>query len=235
MGEGPDSQAALAALAQFYVHDGTVGDTLLQVAELACHAAHADMAGITMLLDGKPGTGVFTDPEAPEIDRAQYDDDHGPCLHAFRTRSVIRIDSTEEDPRWPEFAELAASHGIKSTLSIPVTAREEPLAALNLYSRAEANFDEADAERMGVFATHAAFVLANVQLYWDSRQLSENLNEAMRSRATIEHAIGVILASGGRTPDEAFQVLVRASQRTNRKLRDVAAELVERASKRRPI
>ena len=40
------------------------------------------------------------------------------------------------------------------------------------------------------------------------------------------------MAGGGRSPDEAFQVLVRASQRENRKLRDIAAEIVERA--RRP-
>ena len=37
------------------------------------------------------------------------------------------------------------------------------------------------------------------------------------------------MVGGGRSPDEAFQVLVRASQRENRKLRDIAAEIVERA------
>jgi hypothetical protein len=36
------------------------------------------MAGITMLVDGKPGTGVFTDPEAPDIDRSPYDSGRGP-------------------------------------------------------------------------------------------------------------------------------------------------------------
>ncbi len=64
---------------------------------------------------------------------------------------------------------------------------------------------------MLTFATHAAFVFANSQLYWDARQLNENLSEALRSRATIDQAVGIILAGGGRSPDEAFQVLVRAS------------------------
>ncbi len=43
------------------------------LAELACRVAPADMAGITMLVGGKPRTAVFTDSEAPEIDEAQYD------------------------------------------------------------------------------------------------------------------------------------------------------------------
>jgi AmiR/NasT family two-component response regulator len=37
------------------------------------------------------------------------------------------------------------------------------------------------------------------------------------------------MASGGRSPEEAFQILARASQRENRKLRDIAADIVQRA------
>jgi GAF domain-containing protein len=116
---------AFEALARFFVHDVTLGDTLLHVAELACKAGPADMAGITMLVDGAPSTGVFTDSEAPEIDKAQYESGQGPCLDAFRDQSVYRIESTAEDVRWPEFARTAARHGIKSTLSLPITARDE--------------------------------------------------------------------------------------------------------------
>ncbi len=77
-------------------------------------------------------------------------------------------------------------------------------------------------------------MLANAQAYWDARHLSEQLGQAMQFRAVIEQAKGVLMATGGRNADEAFQLLVRASQRENRKLRDVAADLVERAQQRRP-
>jgi GAF domain-containing protein len=220
---------AFGALAQFFVHDGTLGDTLQRVAELACKAGPADMAGITMLVDGVPSTGVFTDAEAPEIDKAQYESGQGPCLDAFRNQSVYRIESTATDPRWPEFVRNAAHHGIKSTLSLPITARDESLGALNLYSRTEAAFSEDDVERMMTFATHSAFVLTNAQVYWDARHLNENLNQAMQSRATIDHAVGIVMATGGKNAEEAFQVLVKASQRQNRKLRDIATEMVRRA------
>jgi GAF domain-containing protein len=230
----PVVDEAVAALAEFFVDDGTIGETLLRVAHLARQIADADMVGLTLLMDGKPRTGVFTDSEAPEIDRAQYDSDKGPCLSALRDLQIYTIDSTSDDDRWPEFAREAARRGIRSTLSLPVSARDEPLAALNIYSRRPAAFDADCAIRMTHFARHAAVVLANADVYWDARRLGENLRQALESRATIDYAIGIIMAGGGRTPDEAFQVLVRASQRENRKLRDIAKDIVERASRRDP-
>jgi GAF domain-containing protein len=220
---------AFGALAQFFVHDGTLGDTLRQVAELACQAGPADMVGITMLVDDTPSTAVFTDPEAAEVDQSQYRSGEGPCLEAFRTQETYLVRDTTTEERWPDFCRDAAGRGIASTLSLPITARQMGLGALNLYSRTEDAFGDEDVARMTTFATHAAFVLANAQLYWDSRQLSENLNQAMASRATIEHAVGIIMASGGKNPEEAFEVLSRASQRENRKLREIAAEIVARA------
>jgi GAF domain-containing protein len=220
------------ALSQFFVNEGTLGDTLLRVSELACQVLPADFAGITMLVDGKPSTGVFTDPEAPEIDEAQYSSGDGPCLDAFRHQRVNRIDSTVDDQRWPEFAKMALAHGILATLSVPVTARGESLGALNLYSHTAAAFDEHSIDRVETFARQAAIVLANAQVYWDARQLNENLQQAMATRATIDYAIGIVMAGGGRNPDEAFQVLVRASQRENRKLRTIAEEIVSGAQQR---
>ena len=223
-----------AALTRFFVDDGTLGDTLLRVSELACQVTPSDMAGITLLVEGRPATGVFTDPTAPEIDRAQYDTGQGPCLDAFRHGRINRIDSMAADERWPEFAREAVAHGIVATLSVPVVARGEILGALNLYSRRPHAFDDDAETNVKAFAAHAAIVLANAQVYWDSRQLNENLHEAMQSRSTIDHAVGILVARGGRSPDDAFQVLVRASQRQNRKLRDVAAEIVERAIEHQP-
>ena len=38
----------------------------------------------------------------------------------------------------------------------------------------------------------------------------------IRSRESIDHAVGILMAHGGRTAKDAFQILVRASQRENR-------------------
>jgi AmiR/NasT family two-component response regulator len=51
----------------------------------------------------------------------------------------------------------------------------------------------------------------------------------MESRAAIEQAKGILMARQHCTADDAFDILRRASQRENRKLRDIADEMVRRA------
>jgi GAF domain-containing protein len=223
----------ITTLSRFFVGDGTLGETLTRVTELARDSLSADMAGITMLVAGRPATGVYTDPVAVEIDQPQYETEgRGPCVDAFRQQKVFRIADTTADERWPEFAAVAAGHGIRSTLSLPLTRTGEPLGALNLYRAVPNGFDT----RTGpaeMLALQAAIVLANAHAYQDSRDLNHNLGQALTSRQTIDYAIGIMLASGGRSPEQAYQVLVRASQRENRKLRDIAADIVAAAQDHR--
>jgi AmiR/NasT family two-component response regulator len=51
----------------------------------------------------------------------------------------------------------------------------------------------------------------------------------MENRAVIEQAKGIIMGQRRCTPDQAFAVLTKLSQDSNRKLRDVASALVENA------
>ncbi len=221
----------LEAMSRFFVGDATLQDTLHRVSELACTAvSSADMAGITMLVEGRPRTAVFTDDTAPQIDAAQYETGIGPCLDAFRYQQVFRVEDMEKDEQWPPFSEAAAAQGIQSSMSLPLLARHEGVGALNFYSRTPAAFTDDDVELGLQFATHAAIVLANAQAYWDARQLGEDMAQAMKSRATIEQAKGILMAAQRCGADEAFQILVRASQRENRKLREIADEVVGRTA-----
>ena len=121
-----------------------------------------------------------------------------------------------------------------TTLSLPLVAHDERLGALNLYSRRLGTFGDEPSEDTAALVEQTVILLVNADAYWDARSRAEGLETAMRSRSTIDQAVGIILAGGGRTPAEAFEVLVRASQRMNRKLRDVAADMVQAAKDRRP-
>ena len=225
---------SLAALSRFFVGDGTLEQTLARVADLTVEAVPAaDMAGITMLVEGRGRTPVFTHETAPEIDQAQYDSGEGPCLTAFEERRITSIESTREEAEWPAFRRAAADHGINSTLSFPLVVDKNAVGALNLYSRRERAFTDDDRETGELFASQAAIVLANAQAYWDARELSTGLGEAMKNRAVIEQAKGVLMGAQGYDEDEAFQVLVRASQRENVKLRAVAQRIVDNVTARR--
>jgi GAF domain-containing protein len=229
---GNPFERTVATLSQYFVGNQTLSESLHQVSELATLALpQTDHVGITMMVDGKLATSIFTHPEVPEIDQAQYRTGDGPCIDAYRDGVPYLIESTREPGRWQAFRDSAARHGVLSTMSLPMSTPIGAIGAMNLYAEREDAFGPDD-QRVGLmFAGQAAFLLANAQAYWDARTLSENLQQAMESRATIEQAKGIIMSSMGRSADEAMAVLINQSQDQNIKVRELADELVRNASR----
>jgi AmiR/NasT family two-component response regulator len=58
---------------------------------------------------------------------------------------------------------------------------------------------------------------------------------ALASRAKIEQAKGIIMAGSHCGADQAFEILRRASQRENLKLRDIAHAIVAHTSDERSV
>lgn len=231
--EWTDRQGTMPELSGLVLAEHDLIATVTWVAELARDRSGADMAGITVVLDSAPRSWTYTDPETLPIDDVQYEAGSGPCLEAVRSQVPIRIDDTATDERWPEFDKEARAHGVISILSLPIAVHSDSaFGAFNLYSRRRAQFVGQPDYALSQFVDQAGVLLLNARDFWDARQRAEGLQVALQSRATIEQAIGILMAPGGRTPEEAFQLLVRASQRENRKLREIAADIVERTSGR---
>jgi GAF domain-containing protein len=228
---GPIDES-LAKLSRHLVGDSTLADTLADV----CHEAligipSTKYAGISMTIDGKLGTYVFSDPEVIEIDYAQYESGEGPCVDAFRTGTVVLVESTIDAGPYPAFRNIAARHGVHSALAAPMTTGGDTIGALNLFAARERGFDEKAIADASAFAAQAAFVLANSKAYWDARNLSEHLTVAMASRAEIEQAKGIIMGATGIDPNQAFETLKQQSQHENIKLKDLASEIVQRSQR----
>jgi GAF domain-containing protein len=224
----PQGSEGSSSLTRFVVSNHQPDVTLQHVAELATREIiGCDLAGITLLRDAKPVTAVFTDPKAPEIDTAQYETGKGPCLDAFREALVFRIDDTGDESRWPEFAAAANAAGVLSTLSMPLVVGDTALGALNLYSYDRDAF--VDDETAWVFALQAAVVLANSQAYWAAQALTAQLEQALSSRAVIEQAKGILMLTLHCSEDAAFAELRTRSQHANRKVREIAFDIVDAA------
>jgi GAF domain-containing protein len=219
---------SLESLARILFAGQSSEATLGAVAHLAQRTIPGcESASVTVLEPGRPKTTVSTGEVAEVIDRHQYEGDAGPCLQAMRTDRVIRVDAYDEERRWPELAAAALAQGVHSSLSLPLVAVERPIGALNLYAPGRAVFVEAEAIGL-VFATQAAITLANATAYHRATELAGNLTLALEHRDTIGQAKGILIAQDGVSAEEAFDILRRASQRSNRKLHDLAADLVAR-------
>ena len=121
-----------------------------------------------------------------------------------------------------------------AVLSTPLaTSTGEALGALNVYTRQAGGFAEAEPRTAEVVGEHAAILLGSTRALIGATQLNEQLRQAFTSREIIGEAKGIIMERQKCSPDEAFDILRRASQRENRKLRDLAEEIVARIEDRR--
>ncbi len=216
------------ALRRFLVGQDDLPSMLTKVALIAADAIPGtDMTSITMLVREKPRTPAYTDKRALELDQVQYALDDGPCLSALRHRGVEQM-VTASDDRWPTFSAEAQRRDIASVLSAPLSNGESSRGALNLYS--ESGFDQDAPELACLFADQLGLAAANAAVLTEGASLAEQLKTALVSRATIDQAKGILMAAQRCGPQQAFDILRRASQGQNRKLRDVAAEIVDRYS-----
>jgi AmiR/NasT family two-component response regulator len=200
----------------------SISDALEEAVSLAVSTIDgAEFAGISWLVQGKPiQTQAETDSIVAELDAIAYELQEGPCLDAGEDQTTSMIVDMSSDTRWPAFAARAAELGIASMLSCGLSSPRRTLGALNLYARTPKAFDEHAPQLAEIYAAHASIVLV-------SRQLESDLRLAVDSRGLIGQAIGILIERHKVQPQQAFDMLVRASQRRHLKLRDIATQLVE--------
>jgi GAF domain-containing protein len=228
----PEAQGAFLELGRLDLAALPLGQVLRRVAELAqATVPGTDEASVTLFDGDAPRSASFTGDLAVHLDERQYSTGFGPCLDAAREGRVVAVPDMERDERYPDFAAVAVRAGVHSSLSVGTELSQRPRGGLNLYSRSVRAFDDPGVLDLArTFVDYAAVALANAALLDAHRTLSQQLERALASRAVIEQAKGILMARTGWTADEAFAELVRRSQHLNRKLRDLAAELVAGAA-----
>jgi GAF domain-containing protein len=205
-------------------------DSLLQtVAELAQTVVLGDgETSVSLLVNDEPRTVAHTGQLAVDLDEQQYKRNHGPCLHAARTGELTEVADTRTDTRWQDYLRQAVEHGNLSSLSVPLVIDEDAqiIGAMNIYARQAHAFDEESRAAASKFGPYAAVAAGNLYAYQSARSMADNLQAALESRAVIDQAKGVLMERYKITPDQAFQLLAKASMDANRKVRDIADELV---------
>jgi transcriptional regulator with GAF, ATPase, and Fis domain len=217
---GPGAEA-FADVARALLAEGDVQHTLQKIVDLAVDTIDGcDYAGISYLKDGKGSTPAASHEVPRVVDAIQYETGEGPCLDAIREHEVFESGDLSRERRWPNFAARAQREtGVTSMLCFRLFVKSETLGALNLYSKAPYAFSEESRTVGVVFAAHAAVALSTAMH-------DEQMDDALQSRDLIGQAKGMLMAREGVTADQAFDMLRRASQRLNIKLRDLAGEIV---------
>jgi GAF domain-containing protein len=206
---------------------GSVTDTLTQVVDLAVATIEGcDFAGLFLVEDDDVTTPVHTDTVVQEVDALQHQTGEGPCLDAIAHHLIFYADDLSTDPRWPRFGPQAAERGIRSVLALPLTTNGHD-GAVNLYARYPAAFGVVDRGKGVILASLASVALSAARSLEAKERRVDNLHSAMSSREIIGQAQGILMERERISADQAFDVLRRASQYLNVKLREVAQTLVD--------
>lgn len=227
-----DPTEAFAALGRIKLSETDLHGVLTTISELAQRTIPgAEDVSVTLVRGDGAHTAAFTGETALTLDEWQYDQGRGPCLDAAHAAAVVSVPDTGSEDRWRDWGARAHAAGVHSSLSIGLPIQDAVIGALNIYGTKPEAFDDDAVTLAQTFAGYAAVAMANANLYDTTASLAHHMQAAMESRAVIEQAKGIVMADRRCTAEAAFRILVKVSQDSNRKLRDVAAALVDQAAK----
>src|SRR5947209_2399346 len=222
---------AFAELGRIVLGEQPLPAILEQVVHLATRVLPvAAEASITLIAGDSPATLAFTGETALALDERQYETERGPCLDSASAGQTIVVPDTRTETRWPSYAEAAAERGVLGSLSVPLPVQRNVTGALNFYAQQPNQFDDETIDLAVTFAGHAAVAVSNAHLYETTAALAAQMKQAMETCAVIEQAKGIVMRDRKCSADAAFDALVRLSQESHVKLRDVAQRLVEQVS-----
>jgi GAF domain-containing protein len=228
-----DASEAFAELGRIKLSETNLDGVLHRVAELAKRTiVGADEVSVTLVRGDGPYTAAYTAQLALTADEWQYREHGGPCLDAAAGAGTVSVSDLSGEQRWPAYRQRALDAGVRSSLSVGLPVHDTVTGALNMYSGKPEAFNEDAVLVAQTFSGYAAVALANAHIYDATATLAQQMQAAMGHRAVIEQAKGVLIAGRGCSPQEAFTILSRLSQESNRKLHDVAAALVAEAQRR---
>ena len=177
--------------------------------------------------------GGRTDAAMELLEHVQHDIGEGPYLQAFAQDRAISIQDLQAAPAWTRIAAVVGQLHVAGVLSVPVRLAGQPVGTLDVYSTQPRPWTARELEAVAEFAAVAAeLVTAGVELANRELEVAQ-LRQALTNRVWIEQAKGVLAATRGTGPDAAFQQLRATARATNRKLAEVAQEVVQDAQRDR--
>jgi hypothetical protein len=137
---------------------------------------------------------------------------------------------TDAARRWPEFAAAADEFAVVAYLSAPLFVDHQYHGSLNLYDTGGNSFGALDAALLDLYTAAAEAALRSTRRHQAARETMGQLRAALTSRAVIDQAKGILMALHCIQAEDAFKLLVKASQEQNVKLHEVAQNFVTTAT-----
>ncbi|MCW2526227.1 MAG: hypothetical protein JWM76_1087 [Pseudonocardiales bacterium] len=127
------------------------------------------------------------------------------------------------ETRWPTYiADVMAGTNMRSSVALPLLFEAESFGVLTIYSDRPGHITPARIETGEILAVHAAIAIRNAT----NVERASHLEIALKSNRRIGMAMGIVMSAFKMTEQQSFDRLRDSSQRSNRKLLDVAEEVI---------
>lgn len=216
-------------LADAMVEDFDVVEFLHRLAERCVELLDCAEVGV-LLADAAGALRVMacSSERSEALELLQSQNEEGPCFECYhRAQPVVSEDLTADEGRWPTFAPAAVEKGFRSVHALPMRVRGDTLGALNLFRAEAGRLAEHDRPLGQGLSDIAAIALLQQRKLSGTRVAVEQLQHALNSRVLIEQAKGTLAERARIGVDEAFVRLRAHAREHNRRLGDVARDLID--------
>ncbi|MDQ0730777.1 GAF and ANTAR domain-containing protein [Arthrobacter sp. B1I2] len=183
---------------------------------------------VTVERDGALSTFAYSSEEGRRLDETQYAFGTGPCLTALREQHTVLIEDLQLEQRWGPYAYAVEKLGVRSALAVPIHTDPLSQAALNCYAHTAHAFGPATVRLVEGQAASMSRILRLALRLHAPEIFPEDLRAALKSRAVVDAAVALVMlqAHGGR--DGALELLQAAAQSSNRRIQEIAQDIVSR-------
>lgn len=221
--------STLVELADTLVDEFDIVDLLTLLSDRCVEVLDADAAGIMLVApDGELRVMASSSDAMRMVELFELQSQEGPCLDCYRTgEPVVNQDLASADGRWPLFAPIALSAGFGAADAIPMRLRKQTIGALNLFQSNPGSLGQQDLKAAQALADIATIAILQHRAMHEARTVNDQLNHALTSRIIIEQAKGVLAERQHLDMHDAFARLRNHARNHNRRLGDVAVDVVE--------
>lgn len=222
-------EASLGHLSKLGAEDVKIRD-VLEEAVSAIHGLYGLSGAGMMLIDDQSSlrSVVASDSVGRLLEEVQREAGEGPCIDAYVHDVVARCSDLASDPRYERAGPVLADKGIRAVLGVPIRLSGSPVGSLNVYVDEPHQWAEDEVEPLETYSRLLAGQLASALAAHQRGQIVEQLEYALDYRRVIERAVGYLMAAHDLGAVEAFNTLRGAARDRQRRVADVARDLLER-------
>ena len=213
--------------------------SVADVCTVAASSAQLDGAWVAAARNGEPDFIMcVTDPVCERLSELQLTLGEGPCHDVLASAAPVLtadLGDAESGRRWPAFTPEARAHGAGAVFVFPLVVGAIRAGVMGLYRRCAGSLTGGQLGDLLILADAATLLLLDshgdgeaADGDWDGRRMDGQAPDLALHRAEIDQATGMLTVQLGVPITEAFARLRAYAYSEDRRLADVAGDIVAR-------